>query len=63
MNPEEIRALRERLGLSRERFAERLRVSSSAVLFWERGVVPNRKNLEDLLALRDATLEKEVAHE
>jgi putative transcriptional regulator len=37
MTPNEIRALRERLGLSRADFAGRLGVTERAVHFWEAG--------------------------
>lgn len=38
VSPDEIRALRQRLGLTQEAFAQRLCVASMTVSRWERGI-------------------------
>lgn len=50
--PAEIRALRDRLGLSRVKFARLLAVSPGSIFGWERGAsVPRRDSVARLVAL------------
>lgn len=57
MTPEEILALRTRLGLNRSELARKLRVSPSAVTRWETG--ENRPKGLALLALRDLARQRQ----
>lgn len=57
-NAEQIRSLREGLGLSQQEFAERIGVSKQAVSQWEAGVTaPSIENLLRVVNVTGAKLE------
>jgi len=54
--PEQIKALRKRLGLTRAGFAERLSVGYSTVCLWEQGgAKPDRRNADAIQRLSRET--------
>jgi len=55
MTPEEIREIRDALGLSRAEFGARLGITRLAVYQWEIGVThPSHPNIMKLRAIRDS---------
>jgi putative transcriptional regulator len=54
MSPEDIKALRARLGLSQERFCVRYRLSLGTLRNWEQGLREPDQSARLLLALIDA---------
>lgn len=59
MTGEELRRIRQRLGLTQARLAERLAVTSTTVARWERGEVPIREPMARLVRLL-VTMEQQV---
>ena len=53
---EQIRIARERLGLTQEQLADKMRVSKTAVINWEEGSVPHKRRLLQLQEVLGITL-------
>ena len=63
MTPQEIRALRDRLGWSRERMAHELGVSASTIVRWEAGTTrPSNLAVQALGRLTRRVRAGEVSH-
>jgi DNA-binding transcriptional regulator YiaG len=54
LSPQEVKDIREEVGLTQRELAEKLGVSANSISNWETGrSVPRRRNIQKLMALRD----------